>query len=279
MAPTLIGIAVYGNFTIDEVSFALLTVFPNKNIKYHKDLTNNTIEEIGSTDVLLTNVVYCEDSHGIVQDMVMKQQELKIVEESNMKSIKTIKALQKQKKELFDEFVLLRGRYDEQKKNMHQLLWNNCAGLHPELTEIPTIEDGESFVESNQCIGEYVIGNLLGEGHFATVHSCTKTESQKEFAVKMLQKDRIDSFISLARVSNEIYSLKVLSHNDYIVGIHEVIHTKSMLYIVTEKGGFDLFEFFGEHPEGVNEAWGKQIMTCILKGVLFCHEHSICHRG
>jgi serine/threonine protein kinase len=56
------------------------------------------------------------------------------------------------------------------------------------------------------------------------------------------------------------------------------IHTKSRLYIITEKGGADLFEFFDEHPSGVPEHWANQIMIEILKGVLYCHDQGICHR-
>ena len=45
-------------------------------------------------------------------------------------------------------------------------------------------------------------------------------------------------------------------------------------------GGFDLFEFFDEHPDGVPEKWAKQIMICILKGRVYCayyYTHTIIH--
>jgi serine/threonine protein kinase len=80
------------------------------------------------------------------------------------------------------------------------------------------------------------------------------------------------------RVSNEIENLKLLK-SPYIVSIERVIHTQHMLYIVTEKGGKDLFEFFDEHPDGVPESWAKEIISCVIKGVLYCHERGICHRG
>jgi serine/threonine protein kinase len=80
------------------------------------------------------------------------------------------------------------------------------------------------------------------------------------------------------RVSDEIDNLKQLK-NVHIISLCNVIHTDKMLYIITEKGGRDLFDFFDEHPDGVPEEWAKQIISCVLKGVMFCHDHGICHRG
>ena len=48
---------------------------------------------------------------------------------------------------------------------------------------------------------------------------------------------------------NEIDNLKLL-HSAYIVCVVQVIHTNNHLYIVTEKGGKDLFEFFDKEFPG-----------------------------
>ena len=122
------------------------------------------------------------------------------------------------------------------------------------------------------------MGNALGEGQFATVRVCSfRKQKDKEYALKIIKKDRIISLTSLMRVSNEIENLKLLQ-SPFVVAVEAVIHTTSNLYIITEKGGLDLFEFFDEHPDGVPEKWAKQIMVSILKGVLYCHEQGICHR-
>jgi len=139
-------------------------------------------------------------------------------------------------------------------------------------------------------VGKYGIGALLGEGQFATVRSCwladedvdttgssQQKRSQHQWAMKIIKKERITTFASLKRVSNEIEILRTL-HSPFVVGLHDVIQTNAMLYIVTEKGGADLFEFFDEHPEGVPEAWAKDIISGILRAVLYCHQQGICHR-
>ena len=47
---------------------------------------------------------------------------------------------------------------------------------------------------------------------------------------------------------------------------------------MTERGGADLFDFFDNHPEGVDPAWAKDIAANIMKGVLYIHRKGICHR-
>jgi len=156
----------------------------------------------------------------------------------------------------------------------------------PELSEIPDAEDEDKFIEDDDHVGVYNLGEVLGEGQFALVRSCTVSHSRgnkdkhdfdAEYAIKLLNKERLLSFHSLKRVSNEVKILQAMNC-PHIVAIKDVIQTKKKLYIITEKGGLDLFEFFDEHPDGVPESWARDIVTCVLKGVLYCHEKRVCHR-
>lgn len=148
-----------------------------------------------------------------------------------------------------------------------------------QLKHIPPAEDSSIFTETEQMVGSYIIGEVLGEGQFATVTSCIKIGSDQgsSLALKTIKKERILSFHGLKRVSNEIDTLRKLK-SPYIIHLHDVIHTTTKLYIITERGGPDLFEFFDTHPDGVSELWAKDIMYHILQGVAFCHNNSYCHR-
>ena len=45
---------------------------------------------------------------------------------------------------------------------------------------IPKLESEESFEESSEQVGKYIIGKVLGEGQFATVKVCwKKVEKEK----------------------------------------------------------------------------------------------------
>ena len=200
----------------------------------------------------------------------------------------SIHAFHAQQKQLFDEFCLLRQRYDDQKQNLIETLWSKCAPVHEELQCIPSLDEVLIANESEERVGPYAIGALLGEGQFATVKACWREEDTaagseeqepaEQWAIKIIKKERLTTFASLRRVSNEIDILRVLK-SPFVVKLFTAIQSPSKLYIITEKGGSDLFEFFDEHPEGVPEPWAREITAHLLRGILYCHRQGICHRG
>lgn len=209
--------------------------------------------------------------------LAAKDKELKELEATSSKALISIQVFHKQQQSLFDEFVLLRQKYDEQKAVLVSVLWNQCSQFHPELRQIPSSEHDETFVENDERLGKYTVGDVLGEGQFAIVRECWKDGGDKPFALKIINKDRITTFAMLKRISNEIFALRSL-RSEFVVHVTDVIHTKTRLYIITEKGGCDMFEFFDKHPDGVPEEWARSITVMMLKAVLFCHEQRICHR-
>lgn len=205
-----------------------------------------------------------------------KEAQIKEMEVNTKLAVESIQTFHHQQQALYDEFLILRQKYDDQKSAHIATLWTYCASYHPELNALPS-EESKEFPESETQVGKYCVTDMLGEGQFAIVYSCHTKLSQDDYAIKVINKERITSFSSLRRVSNEISILKSLNC-PYIIKILDVIHTKTKLYIITEKGGQDLFEFFDEHPDGVNELWAQEITAGILTGVLYCHMHFICHR-
>jgi hypothetical protein len=272
-------IVIHGRISLDEVSAALKQAYPDRAITVCANPSEKKSKGAPSQNELVLSIFTHDDAFlGLAGKLEEKMKELKEAEESASKAIISIQTLHKQQQALFDEFALLRQRYDEQKASMINILWNQCAKYHPDLRQIPNIEDSNNFIEEEFQVGELTVGDMLGEGQFATVRNCLKKGSDVEYALKIIKKERITSFTSLMRVSNEIDNLKQLK-SPYIVSVTQVIHTQNILYIITEKGGKDLFEFFDEHPDGVPEGWAREIISCVMKGVMYCHDHGICHRG
>ena len=83
--------------------------------------------------------------------------------------------------------------------------------------------------------------------------------------------------MALRRVGNEIDVLRRLSHPG-ILRLERVLHTENFLYIVTERGGPDLFDFFEAHPEKFSSTVARKIMMGILNPIAFCHANGVCHR-
>ena len=222
-----------------------------------------------------------ENIADLEEQLAVKAKECTELESAAGKAMLTIDVIQQQQQSLFDDFVLLRARYDEQKTTLLESLWIHCASHHPGLENIPMAEDYETFVETDSKLGTYNIEETLGEGQFATVMGCWKdgaTEDEREsLALKIIKKERITTFASLKRLSNEVYHLKSL-RSPYVVKISDCVHTQNRLYIVTERGGADLFDFFDSHPEGVDPIWAKEIVAYIMKGVTYIHRRGVCHR-
>lgn len=270
------GVTIHGDITPDQIAELLTNAFPEKSVEVSKLFIEpeDTAESKNHSDKFFVTPI--SGDLKMRKELEEKKKELKAADDNIQKLNRSIQTFHKQQQALFDEFVLLRQRYDEQRTNTVEILWTHCAKYHPDLRLIPSVEN-EEFIEKEDRVGDLHIGELLGEGQFANVKSCFHDETGVEYAIKVITKERITNFTSLMRVSNEIDNLTKL-RSPYIINVEQVFHTEKILYIVTEKGGRDLFEFFDEHPDGVPELWAKQIITCILKGVLYCHEQGICHR-
>lgn len=275
------AIIIYGNVKLDEIFEALSTALPGRNLRKLGENYSASDEKASFNEIVVKKVDFSYHTiESVEAALVAKHRENELLKHAHEKSVASIQSLSKQQKALYDEFVLLRQKYDQQKASLINILWTHSCAYHPDLRQIPhQISDSENFIETDEQVGDYIIKEALGEGQFAMVKSCVKEGNDKEYALKIIQKERITSFASLVRVSTEIDNLKLLKQNQYIIKITDIIQTQTKLYIVTEKGGYDLFEFFDAHPDGVSEHWAKQIIGCIMKATMYCHDQGICHRG
>lgn len=232
------GTAVYGNITAEEIADALQKAFPDRKFTTTKDVvTKAHVQKLSRNEHLIGKIMPSETEKLLQTRLTAKEKEHREAEEAASKALLSIQTFHKQQQALFDEFVLLRQRYDEQKSSTVNILWTHCTKFHPDLRMIPEQEDTKTFTETEDRIGKYRVGEPLGEGQFATVKNCYIDGDKKEYALKIINKDRITSFTALMRVSTEIDNLKLLK-NPYIVSVTQVIHTETKLYIITEKGTF-----------------------------------------
>lgn len=223
------------------------------------------------------NVVICEEDTENMSRYT--QSEHMSLENDYMNAVAAIEDLERKQHDLYSQFELLRSKYDTLVSKMSNLLWSDCTPFHPELKEIPPMETADTFVESKVQIGPYKILEDIGEGQFAKVKNCIREDDKSgtPYAVKVIHKDKITSLTALRRVSSEIKALRKLK-GAFVTGFRDAIQTKSTLYIVLEKGGSDLFDFFDKHPGGVPEVVARKISIQLLNAILFCHQRMYCHR-
>jgi serine/threonine protein kinase len=256
---TIFQVGVPGTASAARVLAALRAEFTAES-------SSITVHELGGEfEVLLRKI-----------DSLTKELLKKDDDHANM--IKSMEEAHKQMKELMTETSHLRHKYEKQKTALIAALWQHCAPFHPELSQIPVIPE-EKVVETMDGVDRYMFKKVLGEGQFASVRVCHLADglsSPSALAIKIINKDRIASFSSMRRVSNEIEALKVLK-SKHTLAIHDVIQTSAHLYLVMDRGGVDLFCFFDAFPNGTSEKIGKDISLRILSAVAHCHKHKFCH--
>ena len=171
-----------------------------------KDGTDSKSDDKGNSDSDIT--IFSSEYAAMEKKLKDQEKHLATMEKKSSKAIASITQFTEQQKQLFDEFVLLRSRYDEQRTQLLDLLWTKCIHNHAELTGIPDQED-DDFTEEDNVVGVYNISEKLGEGMFAHVKSCSISHSRgdplkhdfnAEYAMKILDKDKLLSFHNLKRV-------------------------------------------------------------------------------
>ncbi|RHY83296.1 hypothetical protein DYB26_001241 [Aphanomyces astaci] len=142
-----------------------------------------------------------------------------------------------------------------------RILWEYLPQHDSSLSLIPPL--AHDVMESVTIVGDYTIHGTLGEGQYAAVYACSRNAS------------KLNDITALVRVHSEISALSdpALRHPS-LLSVKHVIHTSKFIYLVTERGGKDLFDFF----EGVSEATALRIAFKIVEAVKHMHMHGYCHR-
>ena len=121
---------------------------------------------------------------------------------------------------------------------------------------------------------EYVIGEIVGSGAFATVRNCIHKETKQERALKIINKKKQ---LDPNELYLEIDILKQLVHPN-ILSIYEFYEDTKNFYIVTEKcEGGDLFDSVVSKGS-FKESDVRSIMEQLLSSVYYFHGKGIVHR-
>ncbi|CAF4581033.1 unnamed protein product, partial [Rotaria sp. Silwood2] len=108
----------------------------------------------------------------------------------------------------------------------------------------------------NLVSGLYTLGATIGTGHFAVVKLARHVFTQKEVAVKVIDKTKLDD-ISKAHLFQEVMCMKLVQHPN-VVRLYEVIDTPNKLYLILEFGdGGDMYDYIMKHANGLNESTAR----------------------
>ena len=211
------------------------------------------------------------------------------------KAVESLRTIHGQQQRMYEDFRLLREKYDDLKSEMQCILWEFVPRLSEraasgmggggdgdrgwdgdfDFSELSHVDCGA--FETPDRIGEYEIRELLGEGQFADVRLCTHAKTRRRLAVKILPKKKVVNLAGLRRIQCEISVLRRVDHPN-IVRLVDVVNSPMCVYILTEVGGRDLFEFFECNPQGVPGFAARQVVLGIASPLFHLHNAGICHR-
>ncbi|XP_043693808.1 CBL-interacting serine/threonine-protein kinase 4-like [Telopea speciosissima] len=130
---------------------------------------------------------------------------------------------------------------------------------------------------SDVLLGKYRLGRLLGRGSFAKVNYARSLADGSDLAVKVIDKTKIINTTMEPRVINEVSVMRRLRHPN-IIRIHEVMATKSKMYLVIEyaRGGELLSKI--SRRQRFTEPVARRYFQQLVFALQFCHTNGIAHR-
>jgi calcium/calmodulin-dependent protein kinase I len=128
----------------------------------------------------------------------------------------------------------------------------------------------------NEIYKHYDIKEKLGTGSFATVKRAIRRSDGREFAIKIIKKDKLNSE-EIAVVHDEVEIMHKIEHPN-CVQLYEMFETKTKLYMVIEllTGGelFDRIVAKGSY----SEKEGSELIKCITQAIKYLHGIGVVHR-
>lgn len=128
-----------------------------------------------------------------------------------------------------------------------------------------------------KSVGKYDLYGTLGEGAFGKVKYAINTETNEAVAIKILDKERIQTRNMGPQIKKEISIMKMINHH-YVVAVKDVFATNAKIFIVLEFiGGGELFDKISNEGK-VSEDKARFYFGQLLEGLEHCHNSGICHR-
>ena len=136
----------------------------------------------------------------------------------------------------------------------------------------------EKVREDELRLGDYVLGQTLGEGEFGKVKlGWKKTGGAAQVAIKIIRRRKLDTPGRMAKVYREIAILRQLEHPN-IVKLHETVETTKTIGIVLEyASGGELFDYILHHRY-LRDNSARRLFAQLVSGVGYLHKKGIVHR-
>lgn len=121
----------------------------------------------------------------------------------------------------------------------------------------------------------YVVGDLIGEGHFGVAYECTDDWNNRVVVKVLKERAGTDAGVLADAAFDEFQKLVLLRH-PFITHVYDVFEVDGLYCVVTERCAFPLEDLF--FPEFRPELWIMPIARCVLQAVEFIHANKMVHK-
>lgn len=140
------------------------------------------------------------------------------------------------------------------------------------------IEDGDKYKIIRRTVQDFKFGRNLGEGSYSTVVLATDKVTNKQYAVKILDKRHIIKEKKVKYVNIEKHALNRLSNRMGIISLYFTFQDKTSLYFVLDYASngelLSLIKKYTTLSEDCTRHFGAQILDAIK----FMHNNGVIHR-
>ena len=152
------------------------------------------------------------------------------------------------------------------------------SSVSPRSNGLDTLSPFSPLQPSSQnTIGDFIIGDKLGEGTFSKVCQGTHKITKEKVAIKIMSKAQIKEPSDKIRIEKEINIQKRLHHNS-IIQQYSIIETQTTIYIITEYcSGGELFDYIVSKRK-LFEVEACRIFQQLISGLEYLHKQRIVHR-
>lgn len=148
------------------------------------------------------------------------------------------------------------------------------AGLHQQSLSL-------SFTPTQKTLmGKYQFGRLLGRGNFGKVYQARSLFQNdcQDVAVKIIDKNKTINVDMETRIIREISAMKRLQYHPNVIKIHEVMASKTKIYLVVELAtGGELFSKISGRRR-LRESAARKYFQQLVSALNFCHKNGVTHR-
>ncbi|KAK2194124.1 hypothetical protein NP493_2g09044 [Ridgeia piscesae] len=132
-----------------------------------------------------------------------------------------------------------------------------------------------------KLFGQYIMGDILGEGSYGKVKECLDSKTLCRRAVKILKKKKLRKIPNgEANVKREIGLLRHLNHQN-VIRLYDVLHNeeKQKMYLVVEYCVGGLQDMLDYAPGKKFPIWqAHDYFHQLLRGLEYLHSQSIVHK-